>query len=70
MGNPSGSNATAPSALRVTGAHKIFHYGKMEIPLEGHSIRRLFFTIKFHLNLRMKLVKCHIWSIALYCAGS
>jgi hypothetical protein len=61
--------AVLPPALRVTGAHKTFHYGKMEITLEGHSTRRrLFFTRKFHLNIRMKLVKCHIWSIALYGA--
>jgi len=67
MEDPSGSNATARSALRVTGAHKTFHYGKTEIPLEEHSTRiRLFFTRKFHLNLRMKLLRCHIWSRALY----
>jgi len=69
LGDPSGSNATARSAVRVTGAHKTFHYGKIEIPLEGHSTRRrLFFTRKYHLNLRMKLMKCHIWSIVLYGA--
>jgi hypothetical protein len=67
LGDPSGSNATARSALRVTGAHKTFHYGKMDIPLEGHSTRRrLFSTRKFHLNVRIKLIKCHIWNIALY----
>ena len=26
-------------------------------------------TSKLHLNLRKKLLKCHIWSIALYGAG-
>ena len=69
MGDPGGSNPNARLALTVTGAHKTFHYGKMEIPLEGHSTRRrLFFTRDFHLNVRMKLVKWHIWSIALYGA--
>jgi hypothetical protein len=33
-----------------------------------HSTRRVFFTSKFDLNLRKKLVKCYIWSIALYGA--
>jgi len=66
LGDPAGSNATARSALRVTGAHKTFHYEKMEIPLQGHSTRRrFFFTRKLHLNLRMKLIKCQIWSIVL-----
>jgi hypothetical protein len=30
--------------------------------------RRLFFTRKLDLNLRKKLVKCYMWSIALYGA--
>jgi hypothetical protein len=68
LGDPSGCNVAARSALRATGAHKTFHYGKTEIPLEGHSTRRLFSTRKFHLNLRMKQIKCHIWSIVLYGA--
>jgi hypothetical protein len=33
-----------------------------------HSTRRRLFTSKLHLNLRKKLVKCCIWSIALYGA--
>ena len=34
-----------------------------------HSARRrLFFTSKLDLNLRKKLVKCYIWSMALYGA--
>jgi len=33
-----------------------------------HSTRSFFFTSKVDLNLRKKLVKCYIWSIALYCA--
>jgi hypothetical protein len=32
--------------------------------------RRLFCTSKLDLNLRKKLVKCYIWSIALYGAES
>ena len=30
--------------------------------------RRFFFTCTIDLNLRKKLVKCHIWSMALYGA--
>jgi hypothetical protein len=30
--------------------------------------KKTLFTSKFDLNLRKKLVKCYIWSIALYCA--
>jgi len=33
-----------------------------------HSTRRRLFTSKFDLNLRKKLVKCYVWSIALYSA--
>jgi hypothetical protein len=29
---------------------------------------KILFTSKLDLNLRKKLVKCHIWSIALHCA--
>ena len=28
------------------------------------------FTSKLHLNLRKKLVKCYVWSMALYGAGT
>jgi hypothetical protein len=31
--------------------------------------KKTLFTSKLDLNLRMKLVKCYIWSIALYGAG-
>jgi hypothetical protein len=31
-----------------------------------HSTRRRLFTNKLDLNLRKKLMKCYIWSIALY----
>jgi len=31
-----------------------------------HSTRRRLTTIKLDLNLKMNLVKCYIWSIALY----
>ena len=30
--------------------------------------RRIFFTSKMDLNLRKKLVKCYVWSMALYGA--
>jgi hypothetical protein len=33
-----------------------------------HSTRRKLFTSKLDLNVRKKLVKCYIWSIALYGA--
>jgi len=33
-----------------------------------HSTRRRLFTSKSDLNLRKKLVKCYVWSIALYSA--
>jgi hypothetical protein len=32
------------------------------------SSRRRLFASKLHLNLRKKLVRCYIWSIALYGA--
>jgi hypothetical protein len=35
-----------------------------------HSTRRLSFTSKLDLNLNKILVMCHIWSIALYGAGT
>jgi hypothetical protein len=33
-----------------------------------HSVRRRLFTSKLDLNLRKKLIKCYIWSMALYGA--
>ena len=33
-----------------------------------HSARRRLFTNKLDLNLRKKLIKCYIWSMALYGA--
>jgi hypothetical protein len=30
--------------------------------------KKTLFTSKLYLELRKKLVKCYIWSIALYCA--
>jgi hypothetical protein len=35
LGDPTGSNATAGLALRLTGTHKTLHHGKMEIPIKG-----------------------------------
>jgi hypothetical protein len=34
LGDPTGSNATAGLALRVTGTHKPFYHGKVEIPIK------------------------------------
>jgi len=31
--------------------------------------KKILFTRKLHLNLRKKLVKCYVWSIAVYGAG-
>ena len=33
--DPTGSNATAGLVLRVTGTHKPFYHGKVEIPIKG-----------------------------------
>jgi hypothetical protein len=35
LGDPTGSNATAGLALRVTGTHKPLYHGKVEIPIKG-----------------------------------
>jgi hypothetical protein len=35
LGDPTGSSATAGSALRVTGTHKPLYHGKVEIPIKG-----------------------------------
>jgi hypothetical protein len=35
LGDPTGSNATADIALRVTGTHKPLYHGKVEIPIKG-----------------------------------
>jgi hypothetical protein len=47
LGDPTGSNATASLALRVTGTHKQPHHGKVEIPLAeggGGCLRHLLFN--------------------------
>jgi hypothetical protein len=38
LGDPTGSNATAGFALRVTGTHKLLYHGKVEIPIKGLKI--------------------------------
>jgi hypothetical protein len=38
LGDPTGSNATAGLALRVTGTHKPLHHGKVEILTKGGLI--------------------------------
>jgi hypothetical protein len=35
LGDPTGSNATAGFALRVTGTHKPLYHGKVEMPIKG-----------------------------------
>jgi hypothetical protein len=35
---------------------------------EAFNRKKPLFTRKFHLNLRKKLVKCYIWSVAFYGA--
>jgi hypothetical protein len=35
LGDPTGSNATAGLALRVTGTHKPLYHGKVKIPTKG-----------------------------------
>jgi hypothetical protein len=35
LGDPTGSNATAGFALRVTGTHKPLYHGKVEVPIKG-----------------------------------
>jgi len=37
LGDATGSTATANLALGVTGASKLLHHSKVEIPLEGHD---------------------------------
>jgi hypothetical protein len=39
LGDPTGSNATAGLALRVTGTHKPLYHGKVEIPTKGCSTK-------------------------------
>jgi hypothetical protein len=38
LGGPIGSNVTASLALRVTGTHKPFYHGKVEIPIKGKVV--------------------------------
>jgi hypothetical protein len=42
--------------------------GGIAIAKVAFSKKKAFFTSKSDLNLRKKLVKCYIWSIALYGA--
>jgi hypothetical protein len=37
LGDPTGSNATAGLALRVTGTHKPLYHGKVKIPTKGFT---------------------------------
>jgi hypothetical protein len=37
LGDPTGSNATAGLALRITGTHKLLYHGKVEIPIKGYK---------------------------------
>jgi hypothetical protein len=47
---------------------KITHEKKFSWQKELLTRRNIFFTSKLDLNLRKKLVKCYMWSIALYGA--
>jgi hypothetical protein len=40
LGDPTGSNATAGLALRVTGTHKPLYHGKVKIPTKVLKVRR------------------------------
>jgi hypothetical protein len=42
LGDPTGSNATAGLALRVTGTHKPLYHGKVKIPTKGRHIYPVF----------------------------
>jgi hypothetical protein len=42
LGDPTGSNATAGLALRVTGTHKPLYHGKVKIPTKGIKTIRIF----------------------------
>jgi hypothetical protein len=45
-------------------------HGKLNPGLpSAFTKKKTFVTIRLYLNLRKKLVKCYIWSIALYGAG-
>ena len=43
---------------------------RIVMPKAAFNKKRTLFTSKLDLNIRKKLVKCYIWSIALYGAGT
>jgi len=45
-----------------------FHFYKLAMPKAAFNNKKILFTSKLNLNLRKKLVKCYIWSMALYGA--
>jgi hypothetical protein len=47
LGDPTGSNATAGFAFRVTGTHKPLYHGKVEIPIKGKS-RLVFYKMSLN----------------------
>jgi hypothetical protein len=55
LGDPTGSNATAGLALRVTGTHKPLYYGKVKIPTKKSLTYRR--KIRHHLKPKMMTVK-------------
>jgi hypothetical protein len=54
LGDPTGSNAAAGLALRVTGTHKPLYHGKVKIPTKGRFVY-------LHKYYRMEIY-CHISS--------
>jgi hypothetical protein len=57
--------STIPNDARCTGEIK----STTAMAKAAFTRKKNLFTSKLDLNLRMKLVKCYIWSIALYGAG-
>jgi hypothetical protein len=48
LGDPTGSNATAGFALRVTGTHKPLYHGKVEIPIKGSKDLFKILTLSYY----------------------
>jgi hypothetical protein len=49
-------------------AHEI--HARIAMAKAEFNRKKIPFTSKLDLNIRKKLVKCHIWSMALYGAGT
>jgi hypothetical protein len=48
LGDPTGSNATADLALRVTGTHKPLYHGRVEIPTKGILLSHVMILFTLH----------------------